>query len=113
MMRLNQKVRYGLECLFELATSPTEYVDAERVATARKVPTAYAQKILQALSQAGILYAQKGSGYRIARALADISALEVIRALEGTAQPDGAHPLERRIDAALASVSLETLARPA
>jgi len=107
-MKLNQKVRYGLECMFELASNPTEYRDAERIALARSVPTAFAQKILSALSQAGLVYAMKGQGYRIARPLEDITALEVINALEQTT-PTAPHPLERRILAALQSVSLETL----
>lgn len=111
-MRLNQKVRYGLECLFELASTPGDYVDAEHIAAARKVPTAYAQKILQSLAQAGLVLSHKGAGYRLTRALGDINALEVVQALEledrrVTAE---AHPLERRILAALAGVSLETLA---
>jgi len=111
-MRLNQKVRYGLECLFELANTPTEYVGAEHVAAARHVPQAYAQKILSSLSQAGLVYSQKGAGFRIARMLEDISALEVVRALDATdhhAVDSIGHPLEKRIDDALAEVSIATL----
>ena len=114
-MRLNQKVRYGLECLFEMAATHNEYVDAERIAAARNVPTAYAQKILHALTQAGLVFSQKGAGYRLSRPLGDITALEVVQALEIEDRRvlAEAHPLERRILAALAGVSLETLAHQA
>jgi Rrf2 family protein len=112
MPRLNQKTRYALDCLFELSRTPDEFVDAQHVAMARKVPPAYAQKILQALSQAGIVHAQKGAGYQLARPLAAISALEVVRAVE-LADVRGSHvdehPLERRIHTALATVTLKTL----
>lgn len=107
-MKLNQKVRYGLECLFELASTPTEYTDGDHIATARGIPSAYAQKILSALAQYGLIYSMKGQGYRLARPLEDITALEVIKALDQTA-PVAEHPLERRILAALEGVSLETL----
>ena len=109
-MRLNQKVRYGLECLFELAKSPAEYVDAERLAAAKAIPPAYAQKVLQSLAHSGILYSQKGCGYRIARSLNDITALDVMNALtESTHAPRESHVLESRINQALAGMTLATL----
>jgi Rrf2 family protein len=111
-MKLNQKVRYGLECLFELAKWPGEYVEAERLSHARGIPPAYTQKILQSLTHAGLLYSQKGSGYRIARPLQDITALEVIDALsrdETESKVGAGDVLERHIDRALASVTLDSL----
>ncbi len=110
-MRLNQKIRYGLECLFELASNPTEFIDAEKIAVARNIPRAYAQKILHALTQSGLVLSQKGAGFRLSRPLIDITALEVVQALEMEDRRvlAEAHPLERRILAALAGVSLETL----
>lgn len=115
-MKLNHRIRYGLECLFELAKSPGEYVEAERLSHARGIPPAYTQKVLQSLTHAGLVYSQKGSGYRIARPLQDITALEVINALsveEPRNGGDSGDVLERHIDQALASVTLDSLATAA
>jgi len=111
-MRLNHKVRYGLECLFELAKAPGEFTDAEHLSTARNIPPAYAQKVLQALTHAGIVQSQKGSGYRIVRSLQDITALEVMNALttEDAQLPRAGHVLESRINDALAGMTLDALA---
>ncbi len=111
-MRLNQKVRYGLECLFELAKAPSEFIDAERLSTARSIPPAYAQKVLQALTHAGIVNSQKGSGYRIVRPLQNITALDVMNALtkeDAHAEHTG-HVLESRINEALSRMTLDALA---
>jgi Rrf2 family protein len=111
-MKVTQKVRYGLECLFELAKQPTEYMDAENLATRRGIPPAYAQKVLQTLAHAGLLYSQKGVGYRITRPLQDITALEVITALSTDEPRDAAgagRMLERRINDTLARVTLDVL----
>lgn len=110
-MRLNQKIRYGLECLFELAQSPAEFTDADQLATKRNIPHAYAQKVLQSLAHAGLVHSQKGTGYRIARPLQDITALEVMDALttqEAQIQRSG-HVLEFRINQALANMTLDAL----
>lgn len=115
-MRLSHKVTYGLACLFELAQQPTEYIDAERLARARSVPPSYAQKILQSLAHAGLLFSQKGAGYRLARPLQDITALEVINALsqeEEEATNNAGRVLSRRINDTLAKVTLDSLATAA
>ena len=112
-MKVSQKVRYGLDCLFELSKSPAEYVDGERLATKRGIPPAYAQKVLQTLTHAGLLFSQKGLGYRIARPLQDITALEVINALSREEQSfvfvGAGHVLEMKINNTLASVTLDAL----
>src|SRR4051794_33409639 len=113
-MKVTQKVRYGLECLFELAKEPMGYMDAERLALRRCIPPAYAQKVLQTLAHAGLVYSQKGLGYRIARPLQDITALEVFNALSVedhhvTAVADAGRVLERRINDTLAGVTLDVL----
>ena len=112
-MKVTLKVRYGLECLFELAKQPHEYLDAERIATRRGIPVAYAQKVLQSLAHAGLIYSLKGMGYRIARPLQDITALEVMDALtaDETRHMAGVEAvLERRINDTLKGVTLDALA---
>ena len=113
-MRINQKVRYGVACLFELSKNPGEYIDADRIAASQNVPPAYAHKILQSMAHAGMVFALKGVGYRLARPLASITALEVIETL--TAEADSAATsevgmrLEQRINKALGGFTLDQLA---
>lgn len=113
-MRINQKVKYGVACLVELAKSPTEFHDADRVAQAQNIPHAYAQKVLQTLAHAGMVFALKGAGYRLARPLANITALEVMEALTAEADPNATNPesgfqLEKRVNQALGSFTLAEL----
>lgn len=112
-MKVTQKVRYGLECLFELSKRPSEYMDADGLSRTRGIPPAYVQKVLQTLAHAGLLYSQKGAGYRIARPLQDITALEVMKALSHDESHDAfvgaGHVLERRINDTLAKVTLDVL----
>ena len=82
-MKINQRVRYGISCLFELSKHIGEYVDADAIASAQNIPNAYAQKVLQTLSHAGLVWSLKGTGYRLARPLSEITAYQVIEALTG------------------------------
>lgn len=79
-MKINQCVRYGAACLFELSKSPTEYLGADTIAARQHVPAAFAHKILQSLARTGLVYSMKGSGYRLARPLSEISANDLINA---------------------------------
>ena len=114
-MKLNHKVRYGIACLLELSKSLGEFIDAEFIAARQAIPPAYAHKVLQALAHAQIVMSQKGLGYRLARPLANITALEVIEALTISAGTDTviAGPgdaIERRIQFTLGSMTLGELA---
>ncbi len=112
-MRLSQSVRYAVMCLFELAKLPVDYFQADALARSLDIPPAYAHKVLQAMAHAGLVVGVKGSGYKLARPLAHISALEVIEAL--TKEPssmnfsDVGFLLERRINEALGKCSLAEL----
>lgn len=113
-MRINQKVKYGVASLFELAKSPTQFQDAERIAAAQHIPPAYAHKVLQALAHAGMVLALKGVGYRLAKPLGSITALEVMEALtsdvdQNVSAPDMGALLERRVNLALCSFTLDEL----
>lgn len=113
-MRLNQKVRYGVGCLYELSKTPSDYVDGDHIAARQAIPRSYAHKVLQLLANAGLIHAQRGAGYKIARPLADITALEIVEVLTvepdaGKASPDLGLLLERRIDEALAGFTLGEL----
>lgn len=113
-MRINQKVKYGTACLFELAKTPNEFQDTESIVRKQNIPMAYAQKVLQTLAHAGLIFALKGVGYRLARPLSSITALEVIEALTIDLDPSSTNPdigilLEKRVNQALGSFTLAEL----
>jgi len=113
-MRINQKVKYGVACLFELSKTPTEFRGAEDISTKQSVPPAYAQKILHSLAQAGLIYSLKGVGYRLTRPLSSITGLEVMEALTADIDPNATNPdmgilLEKRVNQALGSFTLAEL----
>src|SRR5687767_9074341 len=102
-MRLNQKVRYAVACLFELSKHMGTFVGAEAIANRQHIPAAYAHKILQAMVHAGFVISQKGLGYQLARPLADITALQVIETMTADVDPNASNPdmgmlLESRIN---------------
>jgi Rrf2 family protein len=113
-MRINQKVKYGAACLFELSTTPTEFRDAIEIASKQNIPPAYAQKVLQSLAHAGLIFALKGVGYRLTRPLSSITALQVMEALTTEMDPNMTNPnmgvlLEKRVNEALGSFTLDQL----
>jgi len=113
-MKLNQKVRYGVGCLYELSKYSTDYMDAELIAVHQGIPGAYAHKVLQLLSHAGLVFAQKGMGYKLARPLSEITALEVIELLTSDLDPNASNPdigkrLEKRINEELGNFTLDEL----
>jgi len=93
MLRLTKKADYGLMALKYLAEQPapgsggdaTAAQSAKDIAEAYHVPPQLLAKILQTLARAGLLVSHAGTngGYALARPPADISAFEVIRAIDG------------------------------
>ena len=91
MLRLTKKADYGLMAMKYLA----EQADADArnggarsakdVAEAYHIPPQLLAKILQTLARAGMLVSHAGTngGYALSRAATDISAFEVIRAIDG------------------------------
>jgi Rrf2 family protein len=115
-MRINQKVKYGVACLFELSKAPTEFRDADEISRKQTIPPAYAHKVLQSLAHAGLVLALKGVGYRLTRPLSLITALQVMEALTVEVDPNATNPdmgvlLEKRVNEALGSFTLAELIR--
>src|SRR5260221_10639357 len=92
VMKLNQKVRYGVGCLFELSKNPYEYMEADEIAKRQTIPAAYAQKILQTLAHEGFVYSMKGLGYKLARPLGEITALSLIDSLSKDVDANTTNP---------------------
>jgi Rrf2 family protein len=90
MLRLTKKADYGLMALKYLAekSSPSALAAAQSakdIAQAYHIPPPLLAKILQTLARAGLLVSHAGTngGYALARPANEISAFEVIRAIDG------------------------------
>jgi Rrf2 family protein len=86
MLRLTKKADYGLMALKYLAEHPDLGAQsAKDIAEAYHIPPPLLAKILQTLAKAGLLVSHAGTngGYALARPATDISAFEVIRAIDG------------------------------
>jgi len=132
MLRLNRITDYAIVVLAQMAREPERLVTAPQLAHDSAVPTPTVAKVLKDLAREGVLASERGAhgGYRLARAPAEITVLEIIRALEGpvslTACVDGTEGLcdveslcpmrgnwdrvNSAIRAALANVSLADMA---
>ena len=95
MLRLTKKADYGLMALKYLAEQATQEAaragshtsarSAKDVADAYHIPPQLLAKILQTLTRSGLLISTAGTngGYALARPASEISAFEVIRAIDG------------------------------
>ena len=93
MLRLTKKADYGLMALKYLAEQSagdgsadvTAAQSAKDIAEAYHIPAQLLAKILQTLAKAGILVSHAGAngGYALARQSVEITAFEVIRAIDG------------------------------
>ena len=91
MLRLTKKADYGLMALKYLAeqaaaeTRPHAAESAKDIAEAYHIPPQLLAKILQTLARAGLLISHAGTngGYALARPASEITAFEVIRAIDG------------------------------
>src|ERR1700749_2664451 len=85
MLRLTKKADYGLMALKYLAEQTGGAHSAKDIAEAYHIPPQLLAKILQTLAKAGLLVSHAGTngGYALARKAKDISAFDVIRAIDG------------------------------
>jgi Rrf2 family protein len=86
MLKLTKKADYGLMAMKHFAEHAHEGAcSAKDVAESYGIPPEALAKILQRLAKAGLLHSQHGmnGGYRLARDPKEISAYEVIRAIDG------------------------------
>lgn len=84
MLKLTKKADYGLIALKHLAMK-SDGASAKEIADAYGIPLPLLSKVLQKLARTGFLRSVHGTygGYRLARAAEAISALEVIRSIDG------------------------------
>ncbi len=86
MFRLTKKTDYGLIALMHLAAKePGRSASAKEIADSYSIPLPLLAKVLQKLAKEGFLASVYGTngGYKLARDPGGISALDVIRAIDG------------------------------
>ena len=86
MLKLTRKADYGLIAMRHLAAARRDEAhSAKDIADLYSIPQEALAKILQKLAKAGLLTSLQGTngGYTLAREAREISALEVIQAIDG------------------------------
>ena len=86
MLKLSKRADYGLIALKHLAThGRKESASAKQIGARYGIPVPLMSKVLQTLTREGFLRSEHGTrgGYRLAQDPRRISALEVIRAIDG------------------------------
>ncbi|MGH9106438.1 MAG: RrF2 family transcriptional regulator [Acidimicrobiales bacterium] len=93
-MQISAKVDYGMRALLVLACAE-EPMTADAIAADQDLPGKFLGVIMNDLRRAGIVESHRGreAGYNLARPASEITAADVIRALEGPlAQVRGVRP---------------------
>jgi FeS assembly SUF system regulator len=85
MLNLNRITDYAVVVLAQMAREPERLVTAPQLAQDSAVPMPTVAKVLKDLAREGVLESERGAhgGYRLARPPAEITVLQIIRALEG------------------------------
>jgi len=87
MLKLTKKADYGLIALKHLAVGHNgrPSASAKDIADTYGIPLPLLAKVLQKLAKAGLLTSEQGTngGYRLSRDAHEITALEVIRSIDG------------------------------
>lgn len=87
-MKYSKATNYALHTmLFLTATTPNKFVGVQQLAERQEVSPTYLSKILTKLAKAGMIESASGAhgGYRLKRDWEEISFLDIIHAIEGTA----------------------------
>ena len=85
MLRISKLTDYGTVLLAHLARNPDDVCSAADISSETGIALPTASKLLKALARNGLVTSTRGAngGYQLARAAAEISAAEIIDALEG------------------------------
>ncbi len=85
MLRMTKQADYGFVLLSRLAADPDRVVNAPDLAAETRLPVPTVSKILKLLAKGGVLRSSRGvhGGYSLAKGPHEISAAELLTALEG------------------------------
>ncbi len=113
----SQTVEYALRAMIHLAGSAPQACTTDQIAATTQVPRAYLSKVLQGLSQAGLVRSQRGlrGGISLGKTPETLTILEIVNAVEPlqrirtcplNLESHGPHlcPLHQRMDDAIAAV---------
>ena len=96
---MSDGVEWGVHACVVLASLPDDTaLPAAKLAEYHGIPPAYLAKHLQALAGAGVLRTVKGArgGYRLARPATEITILDVVEAIDGSAAAFRCTEIRRR-----------------
>lgn len=126
MLKLSTKARYALRFMIELSRHEGKgLVHLARIAEAQDLSQKYLEQLAMSLRHSGLVNAERGSagGYELAKSPAEITALQIVQAVEGpialiscVARPSAcdrlpecaAHKLWQRLSEAVSQVLAET-----
>lgn len=93
-MRLSARSEYGLLALIHLSLAGDAPVPTRELAEARGIPMAFLEQLLADLRRAGLIRSVRGprGGFTLARSAEEITALEIVEALEGSIAPSVCAP---------------------
>jgi Rrf2 family protein len=110
-MKLTRASNYALHAVALLASRKSDSVlTSQQIAASKGIPERFLLKVLKPLVSANVLTTVKGptGGYRLAKPSSEITLLDVIEAVEGPIQSEGAKagasqatPLDRKLSAIL------------
>lgn len=85
MLRMTKQADYGIVLLTQMSTNRDRFHNAPELADEAHLPQPTVSKILKQLARNGLLESHRGvkGGYNLARNPAEISAAEIISALDG------------------------------
>jgi Rrf2 family protein len=84
-MRISAKGEYALRAMLDLSLQPPRrIVPIQEIAARQGIPQRYLEQVLQALKRGGLVSSRRGAagGYQLARAPEDVTAGDVLRAVE-------------------------------
>ena len=81
---VSQTAEYALRAVVTLGSNPEGRRTTQQIAQRTRVPAGYFAKVLQALSRAGLVEAQRGlnGGFVLSRPLEELTILDVINAID-------------------------------
>lgn len=85
-MKFSTRNRYALRLMVDLATCPPDTpASLKEISARQEVSVKYLEQIVTPLTRAGLILSERGAqgGYRLARPAAEITAGQIINAVEG------------------------------
>ena len=88
-MKFSTRDRYALRLMVELANRPNDLIPLQDISDKQRISLKYLEQIVAPLSKAGLVESGRGSqgGYRLSRPAAQITAGDILRAVEGEIVP--------------------------